>query len=377
MVKLLNTLFSGSLILLSFIIFLNPKNYNIKANKWFSGFIFCVFLISFQTLLLDLSLESDNSFIEIIVSIAVFSVAPVLYLSVRYFIEPETKWTTTDYFHFLFASLFTALSMIALFEDDNNKVENISSEIVALTELIFNLIFSIQVILYCLLSLRKILRHQKNVWLFSSSTENIDLKWLEFICIGILIMSIFWVIDIIFDLSTKSSIFDYFTSSLYLTSVFFITYNWLKQKEIYPYNNDIKKEINKIIIETDTPESNKKKLISDERLDEIKIDLLNLMETKKPFLDCELNLVKLASELKLSSHLLSYSLNKGFNENFYQFVNRYRVEEAKKILIDSSKNNLNLVGIAFEVGFNSKTAFNTTFKKITNQTPSDYKKLNS
>jgi len=51
-------------------------------------------------------------------------------------------------------------------------------------------------------------------------------------------------------------------------------------------------------------------------------------------------------------------------ENFYQFVNRYRIEESKKLLLNPDMNHLSLVGIGYEVGFNSKTVFNTTFKKI-------------
>ncbi|MFZ0597901.1 MAG: helix-turn-helix domain-containing protein, partial [Flavobacterium sp.] len=56
------------------------------------------------------------------------------------------------------------------------------------------------------------------------------------------------------------------------------------------------------------------------------------------------------------------------------FINRYRIEEAKKMIQDPNMEHLSLMGIAFEVGFNSKTVFNTTFKKSTNQTPSEFKK---
>ena len=100
------------------------------------------------------------------------------------------------------------------------------------------------------------------------------------------------------------------------------------------------------------------------------------MDNKKPFLDPELSLFKLASQLDISSHLLSYVINNGCDENFHQFINRYRIEEAKKMIQDSGMQHLSLMGIAFEVGFNSKTVFNTTFKKSTNQTPSEFKKSN-
>lgn len=157
----------------------------------------------------------------------------------------------------------------------------------------------------------------------------------------------------------------------------YITFFWLKQEEIYPYSIAEKNEIISIIEESNLVEDKKKKLISDENLDKIKSELLKLMEIEKPFLDSELNLVKLANKMNLSSHLLSYAINNGFDENFFQFINRYRIEEAKKLILNPKMNHLSLLGIGFEVGFNSKTVFNTTFKKITGKTPSEYKKNSS
>ncbi|HEX8576272.1 MAG TPA: helix-turn-helix domain-containing protein [Flavobacterium sp.] len=97
------------------------------------------------------------------------------------------------------------------------------------------------------------------------------------------------------------------------------------------------------------------------------------MKNNKPFLDCELTLVKLASMMDISIHQLSYLINTGFDENFYQFINRYRIEEANKLILDESMAHLNFQEIGFEVGFNSKSVFYATFKKYTGQTPSEYK----
>jgi AraC-like DNA-binding protein len=71
---------------------------------------------------------------------------------------------------------------------------------------------------------------------------------------------------------------------------------------------------------------------------------------------------------------MSYLINSGFGENFFQFINKYRVERAKELLNIDKLSKYSILGIAFESGFNSKTTFNTTFKKFTNQTPSEYLK---
>jgi AraC-like DNA-binding protein len=101
------------------------------------------------------------------------------------------------------------------------------------------------------------------------------------------------------------------------------------------------------------------------------------MQSEKPFLDNELNLLKLAAHMQITIHTLSYVINEGYGENFAQYVNRYRVEEAKKLLDDPQVAHLSILGIAFDAGFNSKTVFNTTFKKITGLSPSEYKSSGS
>ena len=96
------------------------------------------------------------------------------------------------------------------------------------------------------------------------------------------------------------------------------------------------------------------------------------MDEQKPYTNSKLNLVELAHHLKLPPYVLSKIINSGFGKNFFDFVNGYRVEEFKRRVEDPQFRNYTLLSIAFDVGFNSKTAFNRSFKKITNQTPSSY-----
>jgi AraC-like DNA-binding protein len=159
----------------------------------------------------------------------------------------------------------------------------------------------------------------------------------------------------------------------YLIGFFAIVYFSMKQKEIYLFTIEQKNEIIYTTIKENSKKQQPKKLIQDQKLEELKVVLLHLMENEKPFLDSELTLVKLASMMDISIHQLSYLINTGLDENFYQFVNKYRIEEAKKLILDEKMSHLNFQGIAFEVGFNSKSAFNSTFKKCTGHTPSEYK----
>jgi AraC-like DNA-binding protein len=105
---------------------------------------------------------------------------------------------------------------------------------------------------------------------------------------------------------------------------------------------------------------------------ELKEKLLYYMETNKPYLKSDLKISELADSLSVPYYHLSQLINDEFSINFYDFVNKYRVEEAKKLLIEDTRN-YKILAIAYEVGFNSKATFNRVFKKATDLTPSEFK----
>lgn len=102
--------------------------------------------------------------------------------------------------------------------------------------------------------------------------------------------------------------------------------------------------------------------------------LKNYMKTEKPYTNMDLTLKDLASALDTYPHYITQVLNTVFNQNFYDFVNTYRIEEAQKRLHDPQFKNLTILAIAYDCGFNSKSTFNRIFKQKTELTPSDYRK---
>jgi len=103
-------------------------------------------------------------------------------------------------------------------------------------------------------------------------------------------------------------------------------------------------------------------------------ELADYMEEHKPFREPAFTLSDLADMLSISTHDLSQVINSHFNQNFHAFINSYRVEEVKKMLLDPEKREANLLSVAFDAGFKSKTTFNTIFKKLTGETPSQFRK---
>lgn len=105
-----------------------------------------------------------------------------------------------------------------------------------------------------------------------------------------------------------------------------------------------------------------------------KKQLKQLFEVDKVFIDNKLTVNDVAGKMQIPRQHLSEILSMHLNTNFQDFLNKYRVEEFIQHLNNPNYNNLTLLGIAKEVGFNSKTSFYTTFKKVTGMTPSEYKK---
>jgi len=105
-------------------------------------------------------------------------------------------------------------------------------------------------------------------------------------------------------------------------------------------------------------------------------NLLLVMKEKKPYLDPEMSLLELAKLVGITKEDLSQVVNEQLGKNFKHFLNEYRIEEAKQRLLDPKENQFVLLKIAFDVGFNSKSAFNASFKKITGVSPSQFRKNN-
>ncbi|MDF1698619.1 MAG: adenylate/guanylate cyclase domain-containing protein [Saprospiraceae bacterium] len=102
--------------------------------------------------------------------------------------------------------------------------------------------------------------------------------------------------------------------------------------------------------------------------------LMECMSQEKPYLNSNLTLRILAELIEIHPNKLSELLNDRIGKNFSEFINQYRVEEFKTIAILPQNNHLSLLGLAYESGFNSKTVFNTFFKKETGFTPNQYLK---
>ena len=229
---------------------------------------------------------------------------------------------------------------------------------------IFWIILVIQFSTYQFQIHRKWQRYQVAIKQEVSNTEDVSISWVRFF------MTVFLIVNATFLFSLFAvihlDIMNWVWKSIGIIlslSIFALGYKGILQREIFDASVDG---------EVPLPEI---QVAKEQKVDHTLITKLKqFMETNKPYLDPDLSLSLLSKGIGLSRNQLSQLINDGIGENFYDFVNKYRVDEVKRLMVDPQKQNYNLLGIALEAGFKSKSTFNLIFKRFTGLTPTAYKK---
>lgn len=263
------------------------------------------------------------------------------------------------------------------------------AELAEFSVFILLVFFSIQVLVYLILGIYKLVQHARRIRQTHSYIERINLAWLRNFYVFLVLLYVLFVLDIFIvrpmGLENKVHIV------LYLTVVimfYVMAYLELRQPTIFSdaerTQHDLDSNKSEEVIDpvqiheheiTRTKNEKYKTSALDADTSRLFLDeLTEYMETEKPYLDSRLTLPQLASRLGLSTNYLSQIINEQLEINFFDFVNGYRIEEAKKRLVADNEANKNVLTIALDSGFNSKTAFYTAFKKNTGMTPKQFRK---
>lgn len=209
-----------------------------------------------------------------------------------------------------------------------------------------------------IINLRRVKKYFKIDFQKISEQKKSWIRFIKYSFAGYLFayMSFFLTVDLI----GYSLEFDYgitFAMSLFIFGIGY--YGLTRPDYLYDAHNGSKYE-NSTLMETD----------ADQYLEQ----LLSYMEEEKPYINGDLKLEDLSDELNIPRHHLSQVINERLGKNFFEFINTYRVREAKKILCDPDSKNYKILRVAFESGFNNKTTFNSAFKSEVGTTPSKFRK---
>lgn len=186
---------------------------------------------------------------------------------------------------------------------------------------------------------------------------------------NIILLSVFYVVTyVIYSLSliqlVKSSILIYPQVLMMSLIIIYVAYTAYVQPRVFSKKYIFNEAMLKIKYE--------KSGLTQGFSEDLKEQLMYLLNTEKVYRDNEITLNSLAENLGTTRHNVSQVINEHFGVNFFHLINKYRIDEAKIILKSDFNRNLKIIDIAYDVGFNNKVTFNKAFKSETSFTPSQY-----
>jgi AraC-like DNA-binding protein len=197
---------------------------------------------------------------------------------------------------------------------------------------------------------------------FISDFTILKLNWLRILLIGVYSMLAVDALDVVTGPSIRVWVL---VPSVALIALMSLAYFSLRVSPIFARATEGRP----------TPSEQKKETsrLPDDQLERQKERLIELLEKQELYLNPELRLSDLAVALDIRPYRVSEILNRGLQTNFYDLVNRFRISKAQSLLMAPDSAHFNLLGIAMESGFKSKSVFNDVFKKTTGMTPSQFR----
>ncbi len=312
-----------------------------------------------------------------------FLYGPLLFFFIRCYITGRQKLRPVHFLHFLPFVADQIHNLFYLYLLTGNEKITILNELLAGkpdTELsIVILLRAASPFIYSVWSVIILRKHRKNILhLYSFTSDSLKLEWL-----WNLALSMLWVSATALVLNfiiVFSDVVDWIhlreiILAISVIWVFFIGYYSIRKTPFYrSFPITGLENFDTVEADKELTEKYEKTKLDETEVHNLRRKLMDYMENEKPYLNKNLTIGELAGNLEVPVHHLSQVINSDLGMTFFEFINRYRVEEVKARFLNPEYSNLTLLGIAMMCGFNSKSAFNRAFKQFTGQTPSEYLK---
>ncbi|MDV7697938.1 helix-turn-helix domain-containing protein [Chryseobacterium soli] len=350
----------------------------VKTEHKTSNCLFAFFLIITAIDISDplISLVSDGpSNLGMLRNTLAFLQIPAFYLYVLSVCYSDFKLKPKHLLHLL---PFLAVNLVLLphfymvdLASKINFIEHRQSRI----ELQFNhILFHIQIVAY-FIAVFILLRKAKKLYLENYAGISINsYHWLFQFTSVLTILYLIVILKNIFKFSEYPYISEWIKIGILVFELFIICwylYKALNNPGLFRNIDSRLQLVSDIVLEE---KKNEPQTVSDHEFSEDLTKLKKYMMEEKPFLNPSLTIQDISDAIGIPTRELSVLINHRVGQHFYDFVNTYRVEEAMDILKDGTKTKVTILEILYEVGFNSKSSFNTAFKKHTGNTPTFYRK---
>ncbi|RXM43928.1 AraC family transcriptional regulator [Flavobacterium sp. YO12] len=258
--------------------------------------------------------------------------------------------------------------------DDAAKMDFIINRQSMIELQFIHVLIHIQIIVY-FAAIFMLLKRAKKLYLENNAGTHVNsYNWLFQFATLLSILYVVAIVKNIFKFSEYPDISEWIKAGIMLMQPFIICwylFKALNNPDLFR-NIDSKLKLVKDIVSEErinAPTAVSEKIYSEELL-----KLQQYMSEEKPFLNPSLTIQDVSNDIQIPVRDLSLLINHKLEQHFYDFINAYRIENAKNILKDVTKSKVTILEILYEVGFNSKSSFNTAFKKHTGFTPTDFRK---
>ena len=247
--------------------------------------------------------------------------------------------------------------------------------------LVFILVRYAQLLLYYGLGRRALTSYQRSLKQLFSETSRLDPRWIRWLLNGYLIVVLLSIalFGLMLKYPSQITLWVIINMAIGTPYIYLATFKGITQPTLWQARHGVSKEnVEETIRETEElpveqKPRNQKTALNADRIDEIIKRIMEAMEREKMYQETELTLQEVAAKVQAPAYQVSQAINERLQKNFYDLINSYRVEEAKRLLHDPINKNYTILSVGFEAGFNSKTTFNTVFKKFTGLTPTEFR----
>jgi len=349
-----------------------------REGKKLSNYFIALFLMLLAYNILDYFADfifnrwSEN--ITTFLQLFIYLAAPALYLHIKTSLSPNYKLKTKDVWHTL--PFFVLLGVVIYLLIVEITQGNVSEKTERIIGLIFYAVLYLQTFFYLYLSHRELKRHKG---IFFENYSNTNTKRYSYISNLIIFVAALYFLSMVNIFTRWVFQFESFSFISYVViTTILMLFCWLiilglRSPELFIDEVKAQPSVKKLV---KLNESNST-LKSNEENRELAERVNKYMKEEEPFLDASLTLHTLAQETGISSRELSILINHHLDKHFFDFVNEYRIEKAMELLTDPERKEYTVLEILYEVGFNSKSSFNTAFKKHTGFTPTEYRRKNT
>ncbi len=365
----------------------NPPNNT--SNYFLAAFLIAHTFIPLHELILwgaefKLHVRAHAPGIYFIGGSAYYLDAVLLYFYVKSLVFRDFHLRPKDYLHLIPLGLFGAFMLLTFYRFPvETRLEWINDETFIYGQEYIGMDFLCKFLRvgYCVAGFLLIYKYKDILKNTHSNIEKVDISWLKILVMGFLVvtaMEAFLALSKVIGFFTgydfraphpQGNVIEYIGLSGYYALFFLVcTLVFTSMRYFSNFEAVRQKDSSKHSRES-TKKSAQEKLLNPDYAE--KID--TTMRSQKTYLNPELTLDMLAESLSIPAKDLSMIINRHFNLNFYEFINGYRIEEVQKRLIDPANKDKTITDIYLEVGFNSKSVFNTFFKKLVGKTPSEYR----